>query len=228
MAFELYIELAECVFLIGQLPAATELLDVALRHSRTDAEKARAYLQKIAQHAIHGMYLEALRIGTHAFEEVDIRLPSVEDRDDTTEYVARAQAAFRDRWGDRPIDALYDLPVTHDALQEVLRAILLNLADCSLIAAPHYLPVLGLTAINMSVEHGNTSNSAYGYLIHGVNVAAIDHDYHAAFEFGMVGMDLAETIDLMERGYRAGIEGGDFVHSSYCLAAPAPAHLDAG
>ncbi|WP_428264565.1 AAA family ATPase [Haliangium sp.] len=246
LSFDLHFHLAECVFLTGDFPRATELLDQVLRRCDSEVEKGRVYIQKIAQQTIQGMYFEAIHTGIHAFAELGIQLPPLDDDEAIERYLQRAREFYRDTWGQRPIDELIDLPITDDAVQELLRGILLNLLDCGLIAAPHYLPILGLTTVNLSLQHGNSNNSCYGYIAHGINTAAIEHDYAGAYEFGAVGLRLAlekfkdmrvkckvlngvggfthfyrgamaDTFDIMERGFTAGVEGGDFVHSSYCL-----------
>ncbi|MBF0234351.1 MAG: response regulator, partial [Desulfamplus sp.] len=247
LTFNLHIESAECEYLTGDFQKSAGLLDTTMKHAKSDIEKGLIYIQKIAQHSIKGEYIASINTGIEAFAAFGIELPPLEDRAAIQEYVNSQEKVYQEIWGDRPIADLYDLPVSEDTAQEILTTILVNLLDCGLITSPFYLPALTFTAVILSIRHGNTSNSSYAYEGHGMIMSSGYRNYDAAYEFGALGIKLNESKFknmrvvckvlnmfggflshlkthlkevpvMLERGYHAGIEGGDLVHASYCLA----------
>ena len=246
MFFELHLERAECEFFIGNFSEADVLLRQALNHAETAVERGKVYIQLIAQSSIQGKYIDSIHTGIKAFECFDIKLPPLEDKGTITNYIKEQEEWYNRHWGDRPIAELYDLPITDDPAQEILKIISVNLFDCCVISSPFYLPVLSFVSVNLSIEHGNTANSAYAYVGHGMVMSSSYQDYTAAYEFGLLGKRITEekleneraackTMNvfwgflshlkthvnlvppMMEKAYQTGLNGGDFVHASYCL-----------
>ena len=246
MFFELHLERAECEFFMGNFSEADVLLRQALNHAVTPVEKGKVYIQLIAQSSIQGKYIDSIHTGIKAFECFGIKLPPLEDKGTITNYIKEQEDWYNKHWGDRPIAELYDLPITDDPAQEILKIISVNLFDCCVISSPFYLPVLSFASVNLSIEHGNTANSAYAYVGHGMVMSSSYQNYVAAYEFGLLGKRITEekleneraackTMNvfwgflshlkthvnlvppMMEKAYQTGTNGGDFVHASYCL-----------
>ena len=98
--------------------------------------------------------------------------------------------------GSRPIDALIDLPpmtdpnwcATMDVLTELIAPAVFT--DTNL----HAL-VIGRMA-NLSLEHGNSDGSCFGYVWVGGVLGAHFGDYRAGFRFGQLSLDLVEKHGL--------------------------------
>ncbi len=93
--------------------------------------------------------------------------------------------------------------------------------------------------VELSLEHGNTEESAYGYITHAITLGAVLGDYAAAYEFGRLALEvnrrfddiggrakvnhmfscyigfwrrpIAESFPYSREAYRAGLESGDLV-----------------
>ncbi len=246
MMYELHIEQAECEYFVGNFDKSRMLLDRTLSYSQTPVEKGQVYIQLIAQHSIQGEFIESIHTGIDAFSSFGIELPQLENDGAIKEYIKEQEKWYQEHWDNKPIKDLYDLPITDDPGQEILKVISVNLFDCCVISSPFYLPVLSFTSVNLSIEHGNTANSAYAYEGHGMVMSSNYQDYEAAYEFGVLGKRLTEeklenmraacktlnvfwgflshlkthlnlVPDMMQKAYHSGFDGGDFVHASYCL-----------
>ena len=244
--FELHLEQAECEFFVGNFDKAQDLLNWALTHATTPVEKGKIYIQLIAQSSIQGRYVDSIHTGIKAFACFGIELPSLENAGAIAGYIKDQEKWYEEHWGNRPVSELYDLPVTDDPAQEILKIISVNLFDCCVISSPFYLPVLSFTSVNLSIEYGNTANSAYAYVGHGMVMSSNYQDYASAYEFGLLGKRITEeklenlrascktmnvfwgflshlkthvnlVPSMMEKAYQIGLNGGDFVHASYCL-----------
>ncbi len=246
MMYDLHIEQAECEYFVGNFDKSRVLLDRALSHSQTPVEKGQVYIQLIAQHSIQGEFIDSIHTGIKAFASFGIELPPLESDGEIKKYIKEQQNWYQEHWGNKPIKDLYDLPITDDPGQEILKIISVNLFDCCVISSPFYLPVLSFTSVNLSIEHGNTVNSAYAYEGHGMVMSSSYQDYESAYEFGVLGKRITEeklanmraecktlnvfwgflshlkthlnlVPDMMQKAYHSGFDGGDFVHASYCL-----------
>jgi len=51
-----------------------------------------------------------------------------------------------------------------------------------------------LTSVNISIEHGNCSESAFGYVLYGMTLT-LEEDYSQAYEFGRLALDLNKKFD---------------------------------
>ena len=116
--------------------------------------------------------------------------------------------------------------------------------------APNYISgdipmtmLIAASMVRLSLEYGNTEESAYGYVTHGINVAARTDDYASAYEFGQLALSVNRALDdrtarakvnhmfscyigpwrdhikvsfkYSRAGYEAGIESGDFTYGGY-------------
>lgn len=246
LMYNLHIEQAECEYFVGNFDKSRVLLNRTLKYSKTPVEKGQVFIQLIAQHSIQGEFVESIHTGIEAFACFGIELPQLENLEAIGEYIKEQEKRYQEHWGSKPIEQLYDLPTTDDPVQEILKIVAVNLFDCCVISSPFYLPVLSFISVNLSIEHGNTANSAYAYEGHGMVMSSNYQDYDAAYEFGVLGKRITEeklanmraecktmnvfwgflshlkthvnlVPDMMQKAYHNGADGGDFVHASYCL-----------
>ena len=97
--------------------------------------------------------------------------------------------------------------------------------------------------VRLSLEYGNAEESAYGYVTHGINIAARTDDHARAYEYGQLALSVNGALDdrtarakvnhmfscyigpwrghinecfkFSRAGYEAGIESGDFTYGGY-------------
>jgi hypothetical protein len=97
--------------------------------------------------------------------------------------------------------------------------------------------------VELSLKHGNTEESAYGYVTHAITLVAVMRDYRAAHAFDRLALDVNQRFDDLKarakvnhmfscyigfwrrpisecfaysrEAYNAGLESGDFVYAAY-------------
>jgi hypothetical protein len=52
--------------------------------------------------------------------------------------------------------------------------------------------LVSATMVRLSLAHGNTEDSAYGYVTHAITVGPIRRDYRAAYEWGRLALAVNE------------------------------------
>jgi PAS domain S-box-containing protein len=254
LTFNLFLERAECEYSLFQTEESKRILLEALDHSISGEERLSIFIQQIYQATWEGRFSDGIRIAIRAFEEFDIFLPDLEDQPGIDRYVQDQAVWFSENWKDRPISELALLPESTVPAYSLLTHILGNLIDAGIVI-PAYLPVLTYTSVNLSIEYGNTPNSAYGLISHGMTLAATSPDYISAYEFGKAGLTLSERIPdkkiatrvtnlfvfmgyvgsplaeippYGEQAYHFGMDSGDVTHAGYGLINAHRALVSAG
>lgn len=192
LAFALAIHRAECEFLTGALPEAeARLADLADRASSLP-DLARVTQLRLELFLARGQRERAVEVGLHYLSCAGIQCPSHPDKRDV-------QREFDRMWeliGNRPIEALRDLPLMTDAVSRGTMDVL-----TALMLPAWYTNVdLGSLVIgrmtNLSLEQGNCDASCLNYAWLGLLLGPRSGDYGAAFRFGQLGVDLVEQHGL--------------------------------
>ena len=243
LTFQLVVHRAECEHILLRYAESKSLLKEAFDHSNSVEERLSIFIQQINQATWEGRFADGIQIGIQAFKEFDITLPDLDDSVAIDGYIQGQTVWFLENWKEKPISDLISLPESTYVVYTLLTHILGNLIDAGIII-PAYLPVLTYTSVNLSIQHGITPNSAYGFISHGMMLSATTIDYAASYEFGKAGLALAERIPdkkiasrvmnlfifmgyvksplaeippYGEQAYRFGIDSGEFTHAGYGL-----------
>jgi predicted ATPase/transcriptional regulator with GAF, ATPase, and Fis domain len=244
LAFALATEQAECAYLCGQFERADATVDAIVRQARSRMDKAAAYRIRVVQYENLARYADAVGAGREALAMFDLVLPT-----GAAEVGQALDAEFTRIDGllaGRDPASLAELPLMQDDATRSVMALL------TAIWAPAYVGSLGaLTAlvsammVRLSLEHGNTEDSAYGYVTHAITVGTRQRDYVRAHAFGRLALAVNERFgDLKRRAkvhhmfscfvnlwreplatclphakeaHRAGVDTGDFTYASYAI-----------
>ncbi|WP_437972119.1 AAA family ATPase [Sorangium sp. So ce260] len=200
LTFALTTGLAECLCLTGQFDAGERLFDALLEHAGSRLDSAQVRNLRMSFHLMRGNLSDVVRCGLEALALLGVDIP--EAAEEQRALLGRELEAMQSRLAGRQITDLLRLPTAADPeKQTVLRL----LADMTQPASALGLPVLGpltlIMQINLAMEHGNSSTSAYAYvlyavlLIDGVFEPRTSEDrYKEAHEFAKVGIELNERL----------------------------------
>ena len=233
LTFSLWLEGAECELLCGNSDKAGQLIEQLLPRAASKIDEAAVYCLKVQLQIMKSENQQAVTTALTCLRGFGIDMPAHPTQEQVqAEYETLGQAL-----GARSIESLIDLPLLTDpALQAAMRVFLL-------LTAPAYLTDLNLAClqtcrlVNISLQHGVSGASAYGYTIWGnVVLAGILHRYDEAYRFARLACDLVEkhafiasqakvyastgtaavwtrpigsAIDFVRHGFRTAIETGD-------------------
>jgi len=198
LRFPLALHRAECEFLTGDFDAADERLSNLRERAIGWTDLAAVACQRIALYTTDRPD-RAIKIGLEQLRTFGIEWP-----DHAAEEDVRAEyETLRRRVGERPIEALVDLPLMTDpdllAIMEVLRAIypaglyterkLQDLASSSVFRAV-------LRMANLSLEHGYCDGSPEAFAMLSMVIGPSFGDYQDGFRFGHLGAALVERKEL--------------------------------
>lgn len=234
---------AECEFLTGALTEADERLTALSARVVTTVERASVASLRVE------LYLTVDRSGQAVAVGLDyLRHLGVEWSPHPTEEEARGE--YERIWttlGDRPIEALVELPLMSDPASLVTFDVLVKLAVPALYTDANLFCLLICRLVNLSLEGGNSDGSCCAYEWLGGMIAGPRFgDYQTGFRFGRLGYDLVEQRglerfkariyvgfgsvvlpwtrhiragrDLVRRAFEAGNQSGDLTFAAHCCS----------
>ncbi len=248
LVFALHLETAECQYLAGQFDAAEETFRVLLASAASALDRAQVHALRITLYENLSRWADALASGREALTLFDISFP--EDVAAQDAALDREIDEIQRRRGGNEIAALADRPASDDAAHRMLLRILTILWAPAYISGNHTLArLISATMVRLSLEKGNTEDSAYGYVTHAITVGPVRHDYRAAFEWGQLALTVegryrdprrrakiyqqfqahvnlwrqpfATCIPYAREACRSGLETGDFTYAGYGAASEA-------
>ena len=234
LAFALHAEHAACEYLSGRSDAAEALLAALIPRARTDFHYAELCTLRATLHATQGRLADVIDWSLKGLERLGISLPTAPEAQQAAFMEELAAAA--QNLGGRSVAELLAAPTIDDPRVELALTILSEMTPTCMFAAPGlYGPVL-MKQVNLSLKHGHTRVSAFGYVTYGFLLVAMLGQYELGHEFGRLALalnerfqntrltcqihvgfamglhhnrPLREAIEHNRIGYRAGLESGD-------------------
>ncbi len=242
LAFDLHRERSECAYLCGRYDEAESGFDLLMEQARTKREQGVIYNMRIIQYENLSRFLRAAAFGREGLALFDISFPDTEK--EKLQRVDEEIRIVQQQIAGRQIAELQYLPKLMDADVKICMKLLMTMWAPTYISGD--IPMTMLIAarmVRLSLQHGNTEESAYGYVTYAINIAARNNDYHGAYAFGQLALAInREFDDLTARAkinhmfscyiclwrehiktcfqysraaYKAGIESGDFTYGGY-------------
>ena len=239
LAFALEIGRAECELLTGHPELAEERLTALHQRAASRIEKAALTCLKVELYTSGARADEAVRECLEYLREGgEVWSAHPTDQD--------VRAAYDRIWavlGDRPIEALADLPRMTDPTALATMEVLTKLMPAATFTDENLGVRVAMHMASISLEHGNTHASACGFVWVAMMAGPIFGDYASTVRFGQLGLTLVEERGLdafaarvylvfaifvipwirhirfgqeyLRRTFEAGTKSGDLTYSGY-------------
>jgi PAS domain S-box-containing protein len=213
LLFELWFELAECDCLSGRFDSAEQRFDVLLRQAASTAELVAVYRQKVQLHILKAENPQAVESGLACLRLLGIDLPahpSVEEVRVEYELVWR-------NLGGRPFECIVELPLMTDPEVRTVVETLDALSQPAGFTDMNLLSILVHRIVNLSLLHGTTGASAYGYALFGLMLAMFQRRYADGYRFCKAGCDVADRHQFTPYKARVGLMLGNVAVATQAL-----------
>ncbi|MEL6459376.1 MAG: AAA family ATPase [Cyanobacteria bacterium J06621_15] len=237
----LYEESAETAYLNTDFDEAEKLSTVVLQKAKTLLDKINIYVTKIHSNIAKVQLIQAIKTALSVLNLIDenINLPQQPSPSD----FEQALAETRFNLTDRSIADLLDLPEMEEPYKLAQMRILSSVAPAAYFAFPQLLPLIAMKMVNLSIEFGNTSSSAFGYAMYGFILCGIVDDIESGSQFGQLALNLVDkfnskdieskvlllvghfikhwresvhkSLPLLTKAYQVGLEAGDLEFAGY-------------
>jgi len=203
LTLALVMQVTECEYLCGRFEEADRSFAVLLREARSPLEKAEAYRIRIMQCDSLARFAEAVEAGRRGLALLGVELPEGEASTQAglDQELERIQQAL----GTRDIASLEELPEMQDPASKLVVTLMAAMWASAYILGHRVLAsLLSARIVNLSLERGNTADSAYGYATHAIAVGPVRGDYASAYEWGALALRVNQRLD--DRQGRARVE----------------------
>ncbi|TDG04023.1 PAS domain S-box protein [Paraburkholderia guartelaensis] len=192
LIFALELHRAECEFLTGALATADERLAVLATRTKDLVEAARVACLHMDLNVTRDQSGRAVAVGLGYLRNLGI-----EWSPHPTEEEARRE--YQRIWttlGDRPLEALVDLPLVSDPASLAILDVLARLTAPAFNTSLNLFCLVISRTANLSLERGNADASSMAYALLGMIAGPFLGDYQTAYQFGRLGYELVEQRGL--------------------------------
>ena len=192
LAFALELHRAECEFLTGRSAVAEARLAELARHATNLPDLAAVTQLRVELLHVADRIDRCVEVGLDYLSRVGV----VWSARPTPEVVRQEYAQMWRQLGDRPIEALLDLPRMADPVACGTMEVLTALVSPAWHTDDNLRSLVIGRMVNVSLEHGNSAASCLAYAFVGTVLGPYFGDYKAAYRFCQLGLDLAEQPGL--------------------------------
>ena len=240
--FDLHLEAAECHYLAGRFELAQRRFEELLEHAATPLDSAQVHSLRVVLYENLSRYEDAVESGRTGLALLTGGLP--EKPEDVQRSLDEEIARIERLLDGRDIASLARLPAVADRDVRMVLGILTSLWAPAYLAGNQVLTrLISARMVRLSLEHGNTEDSAYGYVTHAITVGPVRKDYESAYAWGLLALDVNDRfggtrrrakihqqfqahVNLWRRpletciphareARQSGLETGDFTYAGY-------------
>ena len=194
LTFELHKESGECQYLNGDFKTSLRLLETAIQQATSNLDKAEIYVTVMNLFMTQGDNFKAgISAGLDGLALLGLSIPRQAVALQTQLMVNQAQV--QQQIAQIDIADLYHHPVQTDPTQNLSMRLLVDL--WALAYLDGNVDLLNMTVVQIvkrSLQAGNTSLSAFGYVTYAMNLA-FEQQYQTAYQLARLALQLNEKFN---------------------------------
>jgi len=198
-ALQLYADGAEVARILLDFAEMHALIETMLGHA-TLLQQIPLYETLIQHHVTQNRTGEAVSMACELLDKLGVSLS-------TSPPPQRVPAALEETLAlvrRQDLEAIFNLPRMTDETSLAAMRIMMRVAAAAHTSAPTLFPILACEMVKLSLEHGNSSESTWGYMLVGSCVAFVLGRYKDGWEIGDFALSLAERLrarELLPKNY---------------------------
>ena len=240
LTLNIYSEIVEVAYLSGNFEEMENFYSLVLQKSQTLLDKVKVYEVKIDAYHSQNKELESIQIALPVLQKLNCIFPESHQLLDIQQELEKTQSYL----AGKQIEDLINLPPMTDPEKLAAMKITSSIFSSVFIAAPEMLPLLVYKQVNLSIQHGNTSLSAFAYVNYGLILCGLLEEFEQGYQFGCLAINLADKFHAKEvipritavfitsisiwkkplknllaslkSGYQVGLEVGDLYYGTIC------------
>ncbi len=240
LTLALYQEAAETAYLNRCFEEMEQFAQIVLTSAQNVVDTVKVYDAKIQAAVSQTNLKAAIKIGLEALNLLGICLPEKPTASDIQKGLQKTALLLEKR----DIESLLNLPSMTEAKPLAAMYILSSITASTYIADPKLFLLVATSGVNLSIQYGNTAESAMSYACYGAILCGVVEDLEAGYQFGTLAYHLVkqlnaqkvkakvcdafaghilswkehcrEILPIVLEGYYSGLETGEFEFLSYC------------
>ena len=188
LMFALELPRGECEFLTGELATAEMRLTMLSSRASSPVDQAAVVCLQIQLYTILDQNDRAVDVSLAYLRRLGTEWSPHPTEDEARREYERVWSLL----GQREIEELIALPLMSEPQIAAIVGVLSQVTTAALLTDAHLTALVTCRLVNLSLEHGHTDASSFGYVRLGMLAGAHFGDYQAGFRFGQLGYDLTE------------------------------------
>jgi len=194
LTLALYQYMIEVTYLIGDFSRQEQLTKMVLNHTHSLLDKINVYELSIRSYMAQKQRSEALKFGLEALNFLGIKCPEQPNVSD----IQRDLEETRSNLNDKSMEDLINLPPMSDPYKLATMRILSSTFTPAYNTNPELAPLIVFQMVNLSIQHGNASQSAFAYANYGFLLCEIVGDIETGYRFGQLALRILEQFNAQE------------------------------
>lgn len=182
---------AELASLCGDFEMMEQFIETANAQARSVLDRVNIYRIGIVSNVTQNQLIEAIGIAKQLLQQLGVSFPETP----TEQYVRQTISEIEREIGDREIEDLVNLPMMVDSEKVAIVEIANSIMAAAYLAAPSLLPLLAALIIKLSIQYGNASASAVGYVWHGLICCSLLQDVNTGVKFGQLALQVVSKLN---------------------------------
>jgi diguanylate cyclase (GGDEF)-like protein/PAS domain S-box-containing protein len=251
----LFLKLAECEYLVGNLERADDLLNLASEKARTKLDHTSVLRLRLRLYQIRRRFNEALAVALEALSLFGVILPQLDE--DSTDATEAEHQLVCDNLNSRPIIDLLKTPLAEDAETHELIGLLSEAGPLIYLLRADIYPLFTAKAVNICLQRGHGHESCFLYSSYALALAADIRNIQTARQFSELAVELskitpgagpfkgkilchhavtimiwhqhfAKCLPVLKQAFHTCIDLGDLIYGAYAIKHAPWLHLESG
>jgi predicted ATPase/serine phosphatase RsbU (regulator of sigma subunit)/tRNA A-37 threonylcarbamoyl transferase component Bud32 len=230
---------AELAFLCSDFEPMEDFINIVIKQAQSVLDLVNVYGIKIQANASQNKLSEAIEVGQQILQQLGITFPPSPTPTDIQQVIQEIHALI----GHRQIEDLVHLPLMTDGEKQAMIQIANRVIPAAFNTGSPLFLLLSCLTVKLSIQYGNTLNSAFSYSSYAIVLCNLSQDINAAIQFGELALNvldrlnsisvkasvltaiglfikhrnchIRETLPLLQEAYTTALETGDLEHSGY-------------
>ncbi|MEG4807081.1 ATP-binding sensor histidine kinase [Microcoleus sp. F8-D3] len=194
LTLALYESAAEAAYLNTDFEAMEKWAIIVLQHAKNELDKIKVFEIRIIACAMQTKLQESVKIGREALKMLGINFPE----SPIPLHIQQALAKTAAYLTEKKIEDLIDLPMMTNPHKLATMRVLSSMFSATFIVEPVLLPLIVCEQVNLSINYGNSTFSAFGYANYGAILKGIVRDIESGDRFGKLALNLSDKLNSLE------------------------------
>jgi len=194
LTLALYVNLMEIAYLHADFAQMNELAQVVLQQAKNELDKTKVYEIQILAYVAQGQPLEAVKIAKTSLKLLGIHFPQKPKAYEIYWIYKKTQFVI----GTRKIEEFVHLKPMTDPVKRAAMRILMSAHVAIYISTPALIFFEICTRVILSIQQGNTPESAHAYTDYGILLCRFMGKIELGYRFGQLGLSLLEQFNAKE------------------------------
>ncbi|MBW4513361.1 MAG: AAA family ATPase [Scytonematopsis contorta HA4267-MV1] len=194
LALELHNLGAEAAYLAGNFELMAEFIQKVLDYVDEPLDKVKVHEVQIQAYGAQNQAKEAVQLGKEILKLLGVKFPE----NISSSNIQAELNQIASFLANKPIEDLINLPLMTDKTCLAAMRILSNITTLAYQAAPDLYPLVPLKQVSLSLQYGNSPQSAFGYVGYGIILCGLVEDIESGYRFGQLAIELLSQFDTKE------------------------------